>query len=37
LIGGVRVERERPIVVAKIARVEGAEQAVAFDGEALTI
>ena len=37
LIGGVGIERDRPLVVAEVARIEGAEQAVAFDREALPV
>ena len=37
LVGRVSVERERPVVVAKIARVEAGEQTVALDREALAI
>jgi hypothetical protein len=37
LAGGVGIERDRSLVVAEVARIEGAEQAVAFDREALPV
>ena len=37
LVGGVRIELQRAVVVAEIARIDAAEQAVALDREALAI
>ena len=37
LIGGVGIEGERSVVVAEVARIDAAKQAVALDHEALTI
>ena len=37
LVGGVGVKLECPVVVAEIARIRAAEQAVALDREALAV
>jgi hypothetical protein len=37
LVGGVGVESQRPIVIAEVAWIEAAQQAVALHGKALTV
>lgn len=37
LVGGVGIEGERSAIIAEVARIEAAQQAVTFDGEALAV
>jgi hypothetical protein len=37
LVGGVGVQRQRPLVVAEVAGIEGAEQTVPLDRKALAV